>query len=74
MERAPHAQLVGEQDPEKWWLRAKHILDTKHPDVYTVLTPHDAKKYEADLMEALQELKGFIQENSNAPESKTFEL
>ncbi len=45
------------------------------PDRHALATPLEAKQYEADLTDALQKLKAFIEENAGIEEKSTsFEL
>ena len=74
IERPPPAHLENPA-ASSYNLTITGILDSaKHPDVHVVSSPQEAKAYEEQVKEDLQALKGFIEENSTAPTSSTFEL
>ena len=56
-----------------WWLEVFQLLDK--PDTYTLGTPLEAKQYEADLIEVLKKLKGYLDANASIESKSTsFEL
>lgn len=80
LEREPNARKTSHLLPEDkialadvFHLKISGLL--KGTDVYTCDTPLDAKQYDGELKQALQQLKTYIESNTTAPAGvETFEL
>lgn len=74
MERGlpPNRRDIGE--PDMWNLRVKDLSTPKH-NLYVFNTTAEAKRYEEEVMERMQDVKAAIEEHRDVKvESKTYEL
>ena len=79
LERGPSStnrKLTAEEQEEFYNVLCLRISDLlKGTDTFAVLSPAEAKTYDASLREALKDLKAHIESNSSAPVgADTFEL
>jgi hypothetical protein len=65
--------MQGEDDPEWYTLRVKHLLE-RQPDRHRTANPSEAKLYEANLPYALQSMKAWLEPNADPGTAKVFEL
>ncbi len=72
LDRLP-AGADGEDDPDWYILKVKHLLERK-PDRHRTANPHDAKVYEADLLAKLQEMKAWLEANADPGADRIVEL
>ena len=73
LERQPPAGAkVTEGVEDVFHLNVRKLL--KGEDVHRLASPSEASQYDAELKDALANLKVFIEENATGPESSTFEL
>ena len=72
MERAP-AGASGEDNPEWYVLRVRHLLERK-PDRHRTANPYDAKVYETRLMTALELMRDWLAANADPGDDKVIEL
>ena len=73
LEREPPAGAkLTEGLEDIFHLKVRNLL--KGEDTYRLTSPSDASQYDAELKDALANLKAFIEENASGPESSTFEL
>lgn len=75
LEREPSltARKVEDFDESHYWLRLRHLLNGK-ADIYTVVAPVPAKRYQERLEKALAEVKTYLDETAEPLEPKAFEL
>jgi len=58
---------------DRFHLRVKHFIGGK-PNTYILNSPAESKVYEQEVTEALKNLKQFIENATEEPESTSFEL
>ncbi len=63
LDRRPATARVADRD-EKFVLRVRDVMHGK-PDRFLLATPAAAKRYELELLRALQDLKGWISLNTD---------
>lgn len=71
IERVP-MDAKPDDNPEWYTLKVKHLFDRK-PDRFRLKTPSDAKFYAAQLTDALQGMKVWLDENAELGTTLVFE-
>lgn len=81
LEREPDAWTVERQKGHPDYLESlkpSFVLDVKKlmkgPDTYKCANPIGAKRYQSELVEALKQLKGYIEGNAQVEQGTSFEL
>ncbi len=72
IERVP-ADAREDDDPEWFALRVGHLFERK-PDRFRCKTPSDAKIYEANLIECMQMMKAWLDDNAETGTTTVIEI